>query len=69
MDESETQTLKALAWMVQQYLSDADGTLDNLAMTAGELAMQILAEHGFVALENSRIGKWTEAGSTFLHAN
>lgn len=69
MDDRGTQALMALAWMADQYLADADGMLGKLAMSLGELAMEVLAEHGLVKLENSRIGRWTEAGRSFLNAN
>ncbi|WP_342150109.1 hypothetical protein [Methylorubrum sp. SB2] len=66
MDDRDDEILQALAWMVDQYLSRGDGSLDNDAMSAGELAMEVLANRSLVELENSRIGRWTQAGRDFL---
>ena len=58
--------LRALAWMVEQYLRDGD-LLDNRCMSAGERAMKLLADHGFIHLTHcDRCGQWTEAGQALL---
>ena len=49
MSPSEEKLLKALVLMVDQYLADKQsGVLDSFYMTAGELALEALEEHGLV---------------------
>ncbi len=70
MTENEERLLGALAWMVKQYLSKDHGALDNESMGAGETAMGLLAEHGFVEFTaGDRIGRWTPQGTAFLNAS
>jgi hypothetical protein len=59
VNDSEYTPLVALALMACQYLqrTDMDGILDNLAMNAGEIALEVLAAHSLVTLENSRFGR------------
>lgn len=45
---AEQKALKALAWMTVQYLRRDEGVLDSMAMSSGELALDVLAEHGHV---------------------
>jgi hypothetical protein len=67
MSEPERKALIALVLMVDQYLSNGR-ILDNLAMHAGEMALQVLAEHGLVTLQPGtyRFAHWTEAGRQLL---
>lgn len=70
----EEKLLYALARMVDQYLRtydgewDRDGTLDSMAMGAGESAILALVEYGMMedATENRIMGRWTEAGKKLL---
>lgn len=66
--EREERLLGALAWMVKQYLSVEDGGLDHVCMSAGEQAMTLLAEYGLVT-DDTRHGRWTDAGERFLDAH
>jgi hypothetical protein len=78
--ENERRLLHALAVMARQYLEREDlvletglvqVSLDNLAMSAGEEAMELLAEYGLITMEEgqARFGEWTAAGSELLHSN
>jgi hypothetical protein len=62
--ESEKRLLGALAWMCEQYLQ-SDGELDHMCMRAGEDAVELLVEYGFVT-PSGRGGTWTEAGKRLL---
>ncbi len=53
--------------MVRQYLDDDGGVVDTLCMTAGENAIQSLAEYGLMDVAgNGRLGRWTESGKKLL---
>ncbi|MNL25231.1 hypothetical protein D3C87_1467060 [compost metagenome] len=70
MEESRERTLAALALMVDQYLERRpDGFLDSYAMTAGEQAITILGEHGYmeVTIKGRIFGRWTKAGEDLLN--
>ncbi|WP_188913165.1 hypothetical protein [Aureimonas endophytica] len=78
MNERERLLLRSLAWMVAQYLSREDMNdgrlvhcLDNMCMTAGEEAMALLADAGFVKMEEGgfRFGEWTAAGRELLDSD
>ena len=47
-ETAEEKALRALAWMTEHYLKRDEGVLDNLAMGAGELVLEVLAEHGLM---------------------
>lgn len=67
-DESaEQKALRALAWMSDQYLRHEEGVLDNVAMGSGELAMEVLAEHGLVTwlYDGVRFARWTKRVRSF----
>lgn len=65
----EHSLLVALAWMCQQYLSDAEGKhLDHMCMGAGEDAVDLLYKYGLLD-SVSRGAAWTEAGRKFLDSN
>ena len=67
MTEAEARLVRALALMVEQYLGTDKG-LDSLCMSAGECALQALAEHGLVTIEDGgRCGSWTAAGTALLN--
>lgn len=65
MTERDSKALKALAWMVAQYLSN-DEDLDTLGMSAGQDALRVLAREGLVEYDGVRCGSWTEAGRRLL---
>lgn len=68
MTEEEIKLLVALAWMCQQYISDANGQhLDHMCMGAGEDAIALLYKYGLVdSLE--RGAAWTEEGRKLLNS-
>lgn len=68
MNDREEKLLEALAWMCQQYLGTTkNDALDHECISAGEIALAVLEEHGLVEITSVRGGKWTEAGLEFLH--
>ncbi len=67
MTPAEKRLLVALARMCEQYLKDSDH-LDHKFMSAGEGAVEILAEYGLVEPEPTG-GTWTDEGRAFLDSN
>jgi hypothetical protein len=67
MSEPERKLLIALVLMVEQYLTSGR-VLDNLAEHAGEMALEVLADHGLVTLQpgSYRFAQWTDAGRQLL---
>jgi hypothetical protein len=65
MTDSEKKLLIALVAMVHQYLHEYDDEVDNIAESAGEFAIQVLADFGLMEIVNTRFGRWTEAGKNF----
>ena len=65
MTENEQKLLVALVKMVDQYLDEYDDEVDSLAMSAGEHAIEVLADFGLMENINFRFGRWTEAGKKF----
>lgn len=67
-ESAEQRALRALAWMCEQYLREQEGILDNLAMSSGELALEVLAEHGLVTWHDGgvRFASWTDEGRCLL---
>ena len=66
MTENEFRLLRSLAWMCDQYLGEAGKEgLDHLYMSAGETAVDLLAEYGLLQAD-ARGGVWTEAGRALL---
>lgn len=66
MTDAERKILYALAGMIEQYLDEKDGEIDNLSMSAGETAIDTLAKFGLVEKRNERISVWTKAGLDLL---
>lgn len=64
MSDEETDLLRALALMCEQYLSDED-RIDHTCMSAGEEAVEQLVKYGLLA-PCPRGGRWTEAGRVLL---
>lgn len=75
MSDAEQRLLYALALMAHQYLEDpafrGRGVLDSLSMSAGELAIEVLASYGLVQMEpgQARVGEWTQAGYDLLNSS
>jgi hypothetical protein len=65
MTESEQKLLVALVKMVNQHLTEYGDEVDTLAESAGEHAIETLADFGLMELINTRFGRWTEAGKRF----
>jgi hypothetical protein len=64
-DGEQKKLLVALVLMVNQHLETYGDEVDTLSESAGEHAIQALAEYGLMELVNSRLGRWTEAGKKF----
>ena len=69
MTENEKKLLIALVKMVGQHLHRYGDEVDNIAESAGEHAIQVLADFGLMELINTRFGRWTEAGKKFIADN
>jgi hypothetical protein len=65
MTDNEQKLLVALVLMVNQHLDSYEDEVDTLAESAGEHAIEVLAQYGFMELVNTRFGRWTEAGKSF----
>ena len=65
MTDGEEKLLVALVLMVNQHLTEYGEEVDTLAESAGEHAIEALADFGLMELVNSRFGRWTEAGKRF----
>jgi len=62
MTDGEKKLLMALVAMVHQHLHAYGDQVDNLAVSAGERAIQVLSDFGLMEMVNTRFGRWTEAG-------
>jgi hypothetical protein len=65
MTDHERKLLVALVLMVNQYLEQHGDEVDSISESAGEHAIEALAEFGLMDVVNTRFGRWTEAGKTF----
>jgi hypothetical protein len=65
MTDGEQKLLVALILMVNQYLDEHDDEVDSRSMSAGEHAIEALANYGLMEVVNTRFGRWTEAGKQF----
>ena len=63
MTEQEQKLLIALVKMVSQYLTEYGDEVDSISQSAGEHALQVLADFGLTETLNTRFGRWTEEGS------
>lgn len=54
--------------MADLYLGRDEGVLDNVAMSSGELALEVLVEHGLATWLNDgvRFASWTDEGRNLL---
>ena len=65
MTEREQKLLIALVKMVSQYLTEYDDEVDSISQSAGEHALEVLADFGLLQTLNTRFGRWTEEGKRF----
>jgi hypothetical protein len=65
MTDSEQKLLVALVLMVNQHPDSHGDEVDTLAVSAGEHAIETLADFGLMELVNTRFGRWTEAAKQF----
>jgi hypothetical protein len=66
MSDRERKLLTALAMMVDQHLDEYMDEVYSHPMSAGEHAIQALAEFGLMQTVGTRFGRWSEAGKQFL---
>ncbi|TWB90471.1 hypothetical protein FBZ93_11424 [Bradyrhizobium macuxiense] len=65
MTEREQKLLIALVKMVSQYLDEHGDEVDSISESAGEHALEVLADFGLMEALNTRFGRWTEKGKRF----
>jgi hypothetical protein len=65
MTEREQKLLIALVKMVSQYLDEHGDEVDSISESAGEHALEVLADFGLMEALNTRFGRWTEEGKRF----
>jgi hypothetical protein len=65
MTGGEKKLATALVLMVNQYLDEYGYEVDSRSMSAGEHAIEALADFGLMEVVNTRFGRWTEAGKQF----
>jgi hypothetical protein len=65
MTEREQKLLIALVLMVNQYLDEHGDEVDSISESAGEHALEVLADFGLIEALNTRFGRWTEEGKRF----
>ena len=69
MTDREKKLLIALVKMVEQYLGINEDDVDSRSMSAGEHAIEALADFGLMEVVNTRFGRWTEVGKRFIEEN
>jgi hypothetical protein len=65
MIDGEQKLLVALVLMVNQYLDAHGDEVDSRSMSAGEHAIEALADFGLMEVFETRFGRWTDAGLQF----
>jgi hypothetical protein len=65
MTHSEKKLLVGLV-KIGQYLDRYEDEVDSRSMSAGEHAIEALADFGLLEIVNTRFGRWTEAGKKFI---
>ena len=65
MTEREQKLLIVLVKMVSQYLDEDGDEVDSISESAGEHALEVLADFGLMEALNARFGRWTEEGERF----
>ena len=66
MTDREKKLLVALVKMVDQYLDRYEDEVDSRSISAGEHAIEALADFGLMEVVNTRLGRWTEAGRKLI---
>jgi hypothetical protein len=66
MTDNEKKLVIALVRMVDQYLEQYSDEVDSRSMSAGEQAIEVLADFGLMEVVNTRFGRWTEVGNKLL---
>jgi hypothetical protein len=69
MTDREKKLLIALVKMVDQYLDNHQDEVDSRSMSAGEHAIDALADFGLMEVVHTRFGRWTDAGKKFVAEN
>jgi hypothetical protein len=69
MTDREKKLLIALVRMVDQYLDNHQDEVDSRSMSAGEHAIDALADFGLMEVVHARFGRWTDAGKKFVAEN
>jgi hypothetical protein len=69
MTDREKKLLIALVKMVDQYLDNHQDEVDSRSMSAGEHAIDALADFGLMEVVQARFGRWTDAGKKFVAEN
>ncbi|MCS3931088.1 MULTISPECIES: hypothetical protein [Bradyrhizobium] len=65
MTDGEQKLLIALVLMVNQHLDEYGDEVDSISVSAGEHAIEALADYGLMEVVNTRFGRWTDAGKQF----
>ena len=65
MSNSGNEVLIALVLMVNQYLDKHGDEVDSRSISAGEHAIEALANAGLMEVVDTSFGRWTEAGKQF----
>ncbi|UFX43406.1 hypothetical protein HAP47_0029905 [Bradyrhizobium sp. 41S5] len=65
MTEREQKLLIALVKMVSRYLDGHGDEVDSISESAGEHALEALADFGLMEALNTRFARWTEEGKRF----
>jgi hypothetical protein len=66
LTERERKLLIALVHMVCQHLTEYDDDqVDSISQSAGQHALEVLADFGLIEALNTRFGRWTEEGKRF----
>jgi hypothetical protein len=63
--EREQKLLIALVKMVSQHLTEYGDQVDSISQSAGQRALEVLADFGLMETVNTRFGRWTEEGKRF----
>jgi hypothetical protein len=66
MTDREKKLLVALVKMVDQYLDRYEDEVDSRSISAGEHAIEALADFGLMEVVNTRLGRWTDAGRKLI---
>jgi hypothetical protein len=66
MTDREKKLLIALVSMVSQHLYEYGDEVDSIAESAGQRAIEALADFGLMEVVDSRFGRWTMSDKKFL---